>query len=121
MPARAALIYDDECARCRASAFWIMRRALRGGALEILPGRSSVRRERFPQLPEGAWRPAMHLALPDGRVLVGAEVVPELWRRIRGWGWLVRVLALPGLRRVALPLYGWLARRRVRIVCDTTA
>ena len=65
----ATLIYDAECSMCRASAMWLMRRALSAGALEILPCRSSVRRERFPQVPETLCLTAMRLVLPDGRVL----------------------------------------------------
>ena len=42
--APAVLIYDDECAMCRASALWLMRLALAGGALEILPCRAEARR-----------------------------------------------------------------------------
>ena len=40
----AVLIYDGECAMCRASALWLMRLAMAGGELEILPCRSAPRR-----------------------------------------------------------------------------
>jgi predicted DCC family thiol-disulfide oxidoreductase YuxK len=115
--ATATLIYDAECSMCRASALWLMRRALSGGALEILPCRSSVRRERFPQVAEEACLTAMQLVLPDGRILSGADAVPELLRRIRGWGWVAGVFALPGIRPVARRLYAWIARNRMRISC----
>ncbi|TMQ22547.1 MAG: DUF393 domain-containing protein [Candidatus Rokuibacteriota bacterium] len=115
--ARATLIYDGDCAMCRSSALWIMRRALSRGALEILPCRSGVRAERFPQVPEAACLTAMQLVLPDGRVLSGADAVPELLRRIRGWGWAAGVFALPGLRPLARRAYAWVARNRMRISC----
>jgi predicted DCC family thiol-disulfide oxidoreductase YuxK len=115
--ATATLIYDGDCAMCRASALWIMRRALSRGALEILPCRSSVRAERFPQVPETACLTAMQLVLADGRVLSGADAVPELLRRIRGWGWAAKVFALPGVRPLARRVYGWIARNRMRISC----
>jgi predicted DCC family thiol-disulfide oxidoreductase YuxK len=115
--APAALIYDAECAMCRASALWIMRRALSSGTLEILPCRSTVRRQRFPQVGEEACLTAMQLVLPDGRVLSGADAVPELLRRIRGWGWVAGAFALPGIRPLARRLYGWIARNRMRISC----
>jgi predicted DCC family thiol-disulfide oxidoreductase YuxK len=104
---------------CRASALWIMRRALSRGALEILPCRSSVRIERFPQVSEAACLMAMQLVLPDGRVLSGADAVPELLRRIRGWGWAAGVFALPGVRPLARRFYAWIARNRMRISCAT--
>ena len=113
----AVLIYDAECAMCRSSALWLMRRALSSGRLEILPCRSGVRRARFPQITEDACTTAMQLVLADGRVLSGADAVPELLRRIRGWGWVAGVFALPGIRPIARRIYAWVARNRMRISC----
>jgi len=115
--ATAVLIYDAECAMCRASALWLMRLALSGGALEILPCRSEPRRTRFPQISDTACTTAMQLVLPDGRVLGGADAVPELLRRIRGLGWLAAVFALPGARPLARRVYAWIAKNRMRISC----
>jgi predicted DCC family thiol-disulfide oxidoreductase YuxK len=102
---------------CRASALWLMRLALAGGRLEILPCRSPVRAARFPQITEDACLAAMQLVLPGGRALAGADAVPELLRRIRGLGWLAALFALPGLRPLARRVYGWIARNRLRISC----
>jgi predicted DCC family thiol-disulfide oxidoreductase YuxK len=113
--APATLIYDGDCAMCRASALWIMRRALSRGALEILPCRSGARRDRFPRIAEEACLTAMQLVLPDGRVLSGADAVPELLRRIRGWGWVASAFALPGVRPIARRVYAWVARHRMKI------
>jgi predicted DCC family thiol-disulfide oxidoreductase YuxK len=113
----AVLIYDGDCAMCRASALWLMRRALSSGELEILPCRSSVRRARYPAIADEVCLTAMQLVLPDGRVLSGADAVPELLRRIRGWGWVARLLDLPGVRPVARRVYAWIAKNRMRISC----
>ena len=113
----ATLIYDGECAMCRASALWVMRLALSRGALEILPCRSEPRRARFPQVSDTACTEAMQLALPDGRVLAGADAVPALLRRIRGLGWLATLFALPGAGPVARRFYAWVARNRMRLSC----
>jgi len=113
----AVLIYDAECAMCRASALWLMRLALSRHQLEILPCRAGVRATRFPQISEAACLTAMQLVLPDGRVLAGADAVPELLRRIRGLGWLAAVFALPGMRLLARRAYGWIARNRMRVSC----
>ena len=59
----ATLVYDADCAMCRASALWLLRRAMAGGELEILPCRSAPRRTRFPQISDEG---------PDGVVLSGA-------------------------------------------------
>jgi predicted DCC family thiol-disulfide oxidoreductase YuxK len=116
-PAVATLIYDAECPMCRASALWLMRRALSSGQLEIVPCRSSVRRTQFPQVAEETCLTAMQLVLPDGRILSGADAVPELLRRIRGWGWVAAAFALPGIRPLGRRVYAWVARNRMRISC----
>lgn len=118
--ATATLIYDAECAMCRASALWLMRRALSAGKLDILPCRSGVRRERFPQVTEAACMTAMQLVLPDGSILSGADAVPELLGRIRGWGWVAAVLAQPGVRPLGRRLYAWVAQNRMKISCALT-
>lgn len=115
---RGVLIYDADCAMCRASALWLMRLALSGGALEILPCRSAPRRARFPQIADETCLAAMQLVLADGRVLAGADAVPELLRRIRGLGWLATVFALPGARPLARRVYAWIATNRMRLSCD---
>jgi predicted DCC family thiol-disulfide oxidoreductase YuxK len=113
----ATLVYDADCAVCRASALWLMRRAMTAGALDILPCRSAPRRLRFPQISEEQCLRAMQLVLPDGRVLEGADAVPELLRRIPRWRWAAGVLALPGVRGVARRAYRWIAANRMRISC----
>ena len=115
--ARAVLVYDDECPMCRASALWLMRLARSSGQVEILPCRSPVRVARFPGISEAECLTAMQLILPDGRVLAGADAVPELLRRIHGFGWLAAFFALPGMRPLSRRVYAWVARHRMRISC----
>ncbi len=114
----SVLIYDGDCALCRASALWILRRARGADDLEILPCRSPARRLRFPQITEEVCMTAMQLVQPDGRVLAGADAVPELLRRMPRWRWLAHLFALPGARPVARRVYAWIARHRVRISCQ---
>jgi predicted DCC family thiol-disulfide oxidoreductase YuxK len=102
---------------CRASALWLMRLALSSGQLEILPCRSPVRAQRFPELSESTCLSAMQLILPDGRIVAGADAVPELLRRIRGAGWLAGLFALPLMRPLSRRLYASIARNRMRISC----
>ena len=117
-PAPAVLIYDGECAMCRASALWLMRLAISGGELEILPCRSAPRRARFPQISDEACMTAMQLVLPDGRTLSGGDAVPELLRRIGWLSWLATAFALPGARPLARRVYAWVAKNRMRLSCD---
>jgi predicted DCC family thiol-disulfide oxidoreductase YuxK len=119
----AVLIYDGDCSMCRAGALWLMRRALAGGArdLEILPCRSPLRRERFPSVADAACMAAMQLVLSDGRVLAGADAVPEILRRIPRWRWVAGFFALPGARLLARHVYAWIARNRMRLSCRLPA
>jgi predicted DCC family thiol-disulfide oxidoreductase YuxK len=116
---RAVLIYDGDCPLCRASALWLLRRAEAGGArdLELLPSRSPARRRRFPQVSDEACQRAMQLVLPDGRVLAGADAVPEILRRIPRWRWLAGVLAWPPVRPLSRRVYRWVADNRMRLSC----
>ena len=103
---------------CRASALWLMRRARVPDRLEILPCRSAPRRERYPEITDEACMSAMQLVLPDGRILSGADAVPELLRRVRGWRWVASVLGLPPVRPVTRRLYAWVARSRMKLSCS---
>jgi predicted DCC family thiol-disulfide oxidoreductase YuxK len=114
---RAVLIYDGDCAMCRAAALWLMRRARVSDQLEILPCRSGVRRARHPEISEEACLRAMQLVLPDGRVLAGADAVPELLCRLRGWRWVASIFGLPPVLPVTRRLYAWVARHRMRLGC----
>ena len=117
--AKAVLIYDGECSMCRASALWLLRRAEAGGArdLEILPCRSPVRRQRFPSITDEDCMQAMQLVLPDGRVLAGADAVPEILLRIPRWSWVARLFDLPRARPFAHRVYAWIAKNRMKISC----
>jgi len=121
--APAVLIYDADCSMCRASALWLMRRALAGGAdeLEILPCRSPVRRERFGFIADETCMQAMQLVLPDGRVLAGADAAPEILRRIPRWRWVATLFSLPTARPIARRVYAWIARNRMRLSCRLPA
>jgi len=114
-PADAAVVlYDAACPLCRQAVTWISRRAVRGD-FEFLPCQAAERRARFPRIEDGACMQAMHLVLPDGRVLVGAGALPEIVRRLRRWGWLASVLELPGIRRLSPHAYAWVARHRYQL------
>ncbi len=62
------------------------------------------------------WR-GPQLVLPDGRVLAGADAVPEILRRIPRWRWLAGLLALPPVRSLSRRVYRWVADNRMRLSC----
>lgn len=117
---RAVIIYDGECGLCEGSVGWIARRA-RPGDFEFLACQAPERRRRFPALEERACLEAMHLVLPDGRALRGADAVAKILERLPRWRWLARLLHVPGLARLAPPTYRWIARHRQRLSCALRA
>ncbi len=113
MPARAdhpTLFYDGECGFCR-DAVAVLSRWDREGRIELIPFQDAARVAQF-GLPLPALAAAMHLVLPDGRVVAGADAVPELGRLLPGKRWLTWLFALPGVRPIARRLYAWIAARR---------
>jgi predicted DCC family thiol-disulfide oxidoreductase YuxK len=60
---------------------------------------------------------AIHLVLPDGRVLAGHAAIPEILLHLNGWRRLAALFRLPGMRRLAPVVYAWIARHRYQISC----
>jgi acetyl esterase len=107
---RATLIYDGECGFCRQTVA-IVSRWDRQHRLTLIPFQEQARVAVF-QIPLPALAAAMHLVLPDGRVLAGADAAADLLRLLPGKGWLARLFAVPGVLPLARRMYGWIARRR---------
>jgi predicted DCC family thiol-disulfide oxidoreductase YuxK len=115
-PARAVVIYDGTCGLCQGSVGWVSRRAC-PDAFEFLPCQAPERHARYPAMPEATCMEAIQLVLPDGRVLGGADALPEILRRLRGWRWAAALFRLPGAGLLAPLAYRWIARNRYRISC----
>ncbi len=58
---------------------------------------------------------AMHLVLPDGKVLVGEQTLPEIFTRLRRYRFAAVLFKLPGATRLSRIAYRWFADRRYRI------
>jgi predicted DCC family thiol-disulfide oxidoreductase YuxK len=114
--ARAVLIYDGTCGLCQDGMAWIARRAVKD-RFEFLPCQAAERRTRYPWMNERTCLEAMHLILPDGRVLAGDAAIPEILKRLRGWRWLAQAFRLPGVEIIAPRVYAWVARHRYQISC----
>ena len=110
-PERPLVIFDGDCRFCR---YWVERwRAQTGGAVDYAPLQSEVLRERFPELSQDCLNQSMHLIMPDGQVLFGAEAA----MRALATRWIGRasVLAyerLPGFAPVSEAAYRLVARNR---------
>jgi predicted DCC family thiol-disulfide oxidoreductase YuxK len=107
---RATLIYDGECGFCRDAVARVSKWD-REHRLTVIPFQDQARVAAF-RIPLPALAAAMHLVLPDGRVLAGADAAADVLRLLPGKRWLARVFALPGVLPVARRVYGWIARQR---------
>jgi len=109
---RPTLIYDGDCGFCRRSVD-LLQRWDREQRIALIPFQDQARIAAF-GIPLLALAAAMHLILPapDGRVLAGADAVPELLRLLPGKRWLAWGFRVPGVLPVARRLYAWIARRR---------
>src|SRR2546430_14333432 len=92
---RASLISDGECGFCQRSVD-LLRRWDREHRIALVPFQDQARVAAF-NIPLPALAAAMHLVLPppDGRVLAGADAVPELLRRVAGEGWVAWGFRIP--------------------------
>jgi predicted DCC family thiol-disulfide oxidoreductase YuxK len=111
---RPVLIYDGECPLCQTAVRWLRTR-VPGETLETLPCQDPARAERFPQVTRAACMEAVQLVRPSGAVLSGDAAVPALLRLTPRWGWLGRLLELPGLRAFRPTVYRWIARNRLSL------
>jgi acetyl esterase len=107
---RATLIYDGECGFCRQTVAMISKWD-RERRLTLIPFQDEARVAAF-RIPFPALAAAMHLVLPDGRVLAGADAAADLLRLLPGKRWLAYVFAVPGVLPVARRVYAWIARQR---------
>ena len=103
------VVYDGDCASCRA---WVARgRRLTGRAVEYAPYAEVA--ARFPEIGRERFRSAVHLIEPGGRVSRGAEAVLRALACANGRGWpLWLYQRVPGLARVSEAAYRFVARHR---------
>jgi len=106
------LIYDAECPVCRNTVDWVRRNASAPDAFEFLPCRSAEARDRFPRIEEAACLQAVHLVLPDGRVLAGERAFPEILCRLPRYRRAAALFRLPGAGILSRALYRRFAAHR---------
>ena len=108
---RTVVLFDGVCDLCDTGMAWLRRRD-RAGRLEILPYQTPEVAARYAGLDPARLAEAVHVITPDGRVHVGADAAAPIFAALPGWGALARILALPGVRLAARPVYAWIAARR---------
>jgi predicted DCC family thiol-disulfide oxidoreductase YuxK len=108
------LIYDSSCAVCSGAVRWIQDNAI-AGSFDVVPchavknGVPNLGIERKDCLK------AIHLVLPDGRILAGEKALPEIVARLRKYRLANMLFKLPGAATVSRIAYRWFAVRRYRI------
>lgn len=117
MLTRPVLLWDGDCGFCQR---WVRRLESRdaGDRIETL---KATDRAKYPELlgiTDHALNHAMHLALPDGRVLAGGRAVPEILRLLPRWRWVAWVFGIPGVAWATDRVYGWVAARRHKLGCE---
>ena len=109
----ATLVYDGDCAFCRAQVDRLRERV--GERIAFLPFQSAG--DRFPEIAREEFARAVHLVGSDGSVATGAHAI---LRASAGRSRVARVALagyrfVPGLRLVAELVYRWVARNRGRL------
>jgi predicted DCC family thiol-disulfide oxidoreductase YuxK len=107
----AVLLYDGQCPICLRARDWLAAR-IPAATLRMIPCQGTERAALAPQVAEADCLAAMHLVLPEGRVLAGEQAFPALLRMMPGYGPLAVLLGLPGPRHLAPHAYRWVARNR---------
>ena len=103
------MIFDGDCGFCRVwIEYW---KRLTGDRVDYEPYQKVG--GQFPDIPTERFARAVHLALPDGRVVSGAEAVLQTLAFVPGRGWpLALYRHLPGFASVSEWLYRFIAAHR---------
>jgi predicted DCC family thiol-disulfide oxidoreductase YuxK len=110
-PSLYLLVYDAESAACRGMIDWIQRRDQHGLVVSF-PSQNAELLHVAPEFAGLALVGEVHGFDTRSRVIrKGARMLPELFRRLPGWGCLVLapLACLPGVSSL---LYAYLRRRR---------
>jgi len=110
----ATLIFDGSCPICAGTVKWIRENELEG-SFEMVPCQAESANDRFPGIQRAECMKAMHLVLPDGRVLVGEKALPEIFMRLKAYRVFAPLFKAPGVGVLSRIAYRWFADRRYRI------
>ncbi len=114
------LVYDGECRFClqcvRLLTRWDRRRCL-----NVVPFQDAAALAGLPAIPREQLEAAMQLVGPDGSVTAGAAAAPLLLGLLPGGSVTAMLFHVPGVPVLAAAVYRWVARRRHRLGCGSTA
>lgn len=107
------VIYDGTCGFCTARAEDIRRRD-RNQCLRFATWQDADLAGRFPAAADPLRNEGLGFARADGRVVIGADAVYEVCRRLPGWRCLAWLYRVPGLNILCRHAYRWVAAHRHR-------
>jgi predicted DCC family thiol-disulfide oxidoreductase YuxK len=110
---RVQVFFDGACPLCSREMAMLARRDRRRQIdfIDIAaPGFDAAQWGREP----AELMAAMHVRLPDGSWAIGVEAFRQIYGRL-GFGWLVALSRLPGVRRLLDAGYRVFARHRTRL------
>ena len=105
------LLYDGQCSLCRRAMEGLKRRDAKGRIVPEDISDPAFDPARY-RLTAEQVRSAMHVVLPDGRILPAMDAVRAVYGAV-GLGWLVAPTGWPGIRWLADLSYRFLARHRL--------
>ncbi len=111
--AELTVLFDGECALCRASAERV-RRHDRLRRIELLDLHDPSALARFPQVDLVRALRLMQAVDASGSVASGVDAWAEIARRVPAWRPAATLLRIPGIHAVAERVYAWVARNRYR-------
>ena len=111
---RPVIVYDGDCAFCRAQVARI-RAWDRAGQFETAPRRTPGLDDRFPILRDADFNTGMRVVIGPGEAYVGADAIHAIVSRLPRWRRVAWLYHVPGVRGAARQLYAWIARNRARL------
>ncbi|MBI3890945.1 MAG: DUF393 domain-containing protein [Candidatus Wallbacteria bacterium] len=119
MPAPNELLYDGDCGFCtrcvRVLAAWD-----RYGAIRMVPFQAPEGLSGHPDLAFEDVQKAMQFYDATGKRWAGSEAFREIARLMPLGAPVAFLLGLPIIRQLAALAYGWIARNRYRLGCNSS-
>jgi predicted DCC family thiol-disulfide oxidoreductase YuxK len=113
MMAGLTVLFDGQCALCRASAARVRRLDSRK-SIDLLDLHEPSALQRFPQVDREEAMKWMVAVDPEGHTYKGADAWARIGLLLPGWNLLAWILLVPGIHWLARKIYAWIAANRYR-------
>lgn len=108
---RPVILYDGTCGYCRRQVSRIRQRD-HDDQFDFTEWQDAGVIEKFPQLAHRPFNAGLGFVNRDGSILLGADAVHAVSRRLPGWRWVAWIYLVPGLRFSFRRVYAWIAANR---------